>query len=147
MSAPEPAQCVCNCEGPPPEGAIVKIKEQPAEEKKAAAPTLQQPLHQPRQLHLRPLPLRRGRSSAKSHEKPEEGSLLSLSGVPKVMSDADKANERCLFAIAKASKSRNLGEMQKTTTERLGKSLEASLRNMQSTYRQPTSSARERSLA
>ena len=127
---PEPAQCVCNCEGPPPEGAIVKIKEQPAEEKKATAPT---PAAAPAPAAAaapaapaapaRVAPPARVPRKARGRVSAEPGS-----GVPKVMSDADKTEMKDVFLqFAKASKSRNLGEMQKTTTERLGKSLEASL--------------------
>jgi len=126
----EPAQCVCNCDGPPPEGATVKIKEQPAEEKKAApvagaaavAPVPAAPAVAPA-APKRVAPPARVPRKARGRVSAEPGS-----GVPKVMSAADTTEMKDVFLkFAKSAKARNLGEMQKTTTERLGKSLEASL--------------------
>ena len=48
--------------------------------------------------------------------------------MPKVMGEADKTEMQTVFeGFAKAAKERNVGEMKKFTTERLGKSLESSL--------------------
>ena len=124
---PQPAQCVCNCEGPPPEGATIVIDEKKAEPKAAekvvekAAPAVAAP--SPAAPAARPTPPARVPRKARGRVSAEPGS-----GTPKVMEDTDKSEMKTVFeGFAKAAKARNLGDMQKFTTERLGKSLESSL--------------------
>jgi len=133
---PQPAQCVCNCEGPPPEGAIIKIKESAEEKEAAAAPSK---VEAPAAKSVAPAApvVARGEAAAKRRAVPParvprkaRGRIAAEpgSGIPKVMGDSDKKEMKEVFLqFSKAAKSRNLGEMKKTTTERLGNSLESSL--------------------
>ena len=124
---PQPAQCVCNCEGPPPEGAKIVIDEKQSETKseevkaQPAAPAVAAPV--PAAPAARPTPPARVPRKARGRVSAEPGS-----GMPKVMGEADKTEMQTVFeGFAKAAKERNVGEMKKFTTERLGKILESSL--------------------
>lgn len=120
----EPVQCVCNCDGPPPEGSVVKIAEKKTEAKAApAAPAASAAPARPATRPAAATPPVRVPRKARGRVSAEPGS-----GVPKVMSAEDKSQMKSVFlAFATAAKERNIGDMQKSTTERLGKSLEAAL--------------------
>ena len=124
---PQPAQCICNCDGPPPEGAIIEIAEKEAKVVPAAQPVPAAPAAPAPQATARPseVPdsLKRIPRKARGRVAAEPGS-----GVPKQMSDEDKNEMKEVFVqFAKAAKSRSLEEMKKATTERLENSLESSL--------------------
>lgn len=115
----EPVKCVCNCDGPPPEGAIVKVNEAPAAAPVApavaAAPT-PAPAAAPARTE-RPAP---GPARATGQVGAEPGS-----GTPTQLTDDDKTQiTKAVTEFANAAGARNLAGMKQWTTQRLGGSLD-----------------------
>lgn len=115
-AAQEPIKCVCNCDGPPPEGAKVTVAGT-APQAAAAAPTPAAPaaaVVAPTPARPAPAPPR-----ATGEVGQEPGT-----GAPAAVTDADKEEMKKTFsAFAEAAGSRNMDEMKKSTTARLGGSL------------------------
>ncbi|GMV41926.1 MAG: hypothetical protein AMXMBFR64_36420 [Myxococcales bacterium] len=111
-AAQEPIKCVCNCDGPPPEGAKVTVQG-PAP---AAAPAVAAAPTPAAAVPAAPAPS----PGVASGSVPQEPGT----GAPVQVSDADKEEMKKAFsAFAAAAGSRNMDEMRKWTTERLGGSL------------------------
>lgn len=114
-AAQEPIKCVCNCDGPPPEGAKVTVQgAAPAAAPAAAAPA-------PATAAAAPAPARPVAAPAKAAGEvgQEPGT-----GAPVAVTEADKDEMKKAFeGFAQAAGARNMEEMRKWTTDRLGGSL------------------------
>ena len=127
---PEPVQCVCQCDGPLPEGAKVRLASTEADkgQKTAPAAAVAAPAKSaPAAAKPAPRPVR-NREAARPTARPNKASgpvgAEPGSGTPIKLSDQDKKEmASVLEGFAKAAGAKKIEEMKKWTTERLGNAL------------------------
>lgn len=117
----EPVKCVCNCEGPIPEGAVVRVEggdKAAAKAAPAAKPAAAKPAARPTPAKPPAAKPAEGRKAAgKVSAEPGSGTPVT------VTADDKKEMAEVIKGFAEAAGKRSLPDMQKWTTERLGNSL------------------------